>query len=120
MPNVFFPKPIDLCASGAEVVFPRPDQIFVVSGSEGSFSLGEVALITTPVTEELVFHVKHSPVQKPPPPRRALFDQPMYAGVDDLEREHFGNVRDARDTLAGELALGVAVAVLEARSQQAA
>ena len=44
----------------------------------------------------------------------------MNTGIDDLQRQHFGDVGDARNALAGELALSPAMVVFEPSGEQAA
>src|ERR1700723_3033573 len=41
-------------------------------------------MVALPVTDKIMFHVEHSPVQKPSAPARAFLDEAMYFGIDDL------------------------------------
>ena len=60
---------------------------------ECGISLPERLVIALPRRQERVFHVEHTPVQKPPAAARTLLQKLVNFRIDDLWREMFGQLR---------------------------
>lgn len=54
-----------------------------------------------PGIEEMVFHVKHSPVEKLASSRRGAFQKTERIGIDQLQRQQVDELGDAVDSLTG-------------------
>jgi hypothetical protein len=104
----------------AELTLPGGDHLFITAGAKGCIALMKRALISTPDAEELMFHVKHAPVEQATAACRSFFDQPVYTGIDNLDREDFGNLGDAGNPLPRQVGFRSPLAVLNAGNQRPA
>ena len=105
---------------GAELGVPCSQELLVAARSKDGIALLERALIATPHAEELVFHVKHTPVEQPAAARGSFLDEAMNARVDHLDGKNLCNLRDPGDPLAGEIRARALPAVLNTGDQLAA
>src|SRR5690606_22838629 len=56
-----------------------------ITGTQGAVALTQGAVITPPVFVERMFHVEHTPIEKAAPYLRAIEQEPLAFGVDDLQ-----------------------------------
>jgi hypothetical protein len=77
-------------------------------------------LIPTPYAEELVFHVKHTPVEQSAPAGRSFLDEAMHTRIDDLHGQDLGDLRDPGNALACEVRPSTLATVLDTRYELAA
>src|SRR5690606_6171551 len=70
-----------------------------ITGTQGAVALAQGAVITPPVFVERMFHVEHTPIEKAAPYLRAIEQEPLAFGVDDLQGQVAGENRQATDIL---------------------
>ena len=78
-----------------------PLAAFAVNGLAGRRIRNLTGWIAAPGLEEIVFHVKHAPVEKLAAGRGRALQQTKGIGIDQLQRKRLNQLRDPRHPLAG-------------------